>query len=54
MKFLIKIHAASINARDWGLHQGDFINRILNGLWKSKIKIPGSDIAGQVEAIEKM
>jgi NADPH:quinone reductase-like Zn-dependent oxidoreductase len=38
---LIKVHAASINDWDWGLLHGDFINRILNGLWKPKRKIPG-------------
>ena len=50
---LIKVHAASINDWDWGLLHGDFINRILNGLWKPKRKILGSDIAGRVEAIGK-
>ena len=50
---LIKVHAASINDSDWGLLHGDFINRILNGLWKPKRKILGSDIAGRVEAIGK-
>jgi NADPH:quinone reductase-like Zn-dependent oxidoreductase len=50
---LIKVHAASINDWDLGLLHGDFINRILNGLWKPKRKILGSDIAGTVEAIGK-
>jgi NADPH:quinone reductase-like Zn-dependent oxidoreductase len=50
---LIKVHAVSINDWDWGLLQGDFINRILNGVWKPKRKILGSDIAGRVEAIGK-
>jgi len=36
---LIKVHAASINDLNWGLLHGDFINRILNGLWKPKRKI---------------
>jgi len=50
---LIKVHAASINDWDWGLLQGDFINRLLNGLLKPKKKILGSDIAGRIEAVGK-
>jgi NADPH:quinone reductase-like Zn-dependent oxidoreductase len=50
---LIKIHAVSINDWDWGLLQGDFINRMLNGFLKPKKKILGSDIAGRIEAIGK-
>lgn len=49
---LIKIHAVSINDWDWQLLQGiPFINRIINGLFKPKIKILGSDVAGKIEAI---
>jgi NADPH:quinone reductase-like Zn-dependent oxidoreductase len=50
---LIKVYAASLNDWDWGLLQGDFINRILNGFVKPKIQTLGSDIAGRVEAIGK-
>ena len=50
---LVKVHAASINDWDCGLLHGDFINRILNGFWKPKRKILGSDIAGRIEAIGK-
>ena len=50
---LIKVHAASINDWDLGLIEGDFINRILNGLRKPKRKILGSDIAGRIEAVGK-
>jgi len=50
---LIKVYAASLNDWDCGLLQGDFVNRLLNGLFKPKIKILGSDIAGRVEAIGK-
>jgi len=50
---LIKVHAVSINDWDFGLLEGDFINRLLNGLLKPKRKILGSDIAGQIEAIGK-
>lgn len=50
---LIKVYAVSINDWDSGLRQGDFINRLLNGLLKPKRKILGSDIAGRIEAIGK-
>jgi len=50
---LIKVYAASVNDWDLGLLDGDFINRLLNGLLKPKRKILGSDIAGQVEAVGK-
>jgi NADPH:quinone reductase-like Zn-dependent oxidoreductase len=50
---LIKVYAVSINDWDMGLLQGDLINRLLNGLLKPKIKIPGSDIAGRIEAVGK-
>jgi NADPH:quinone reductase-like Zn-dependent oxidoreductase len=50
---LVKVHAVSLNDWDWGLLQGDFINRILNGFLKPRRKILGSDIAGRVEAVGK-
>lgn len=50
---LIKVYAVSINDWDLGLLQGDFINRMLNGLLKPKKKILGSDIAGRIEAVGK-
>jgi NADPH:quinone reductase-like Zn-dependent oxidoreductase len=50
---LVKVHAVSINDWDFGLLQGDFINRMLNGFRKPKRKILGSDIAGRIEAIGK-
>jgi len=50
---LIKVHAVSINDWDLGLLQGDLINRLINGLFKPKIKILGSDIAGRIEALGK-
>jgi hypothetical protein len=36
-----------------GLVQGDFINRLINGILKPNIKIVGSDIAGRIEAVGK-
>ena len=50
---LIKVYAVSINDWDWGLLQGDFINRLLYGLLKPKKNILGSDIAGRIEAVGK-
>jgi NADPH:quinone reductase-like Zn-dependent oxidoreductase len=49
---LVKVHAASVNDWDWGLLRGKpFVNRLLFGLLKPKIKILGADIAGRVEAV---
>jgi NADPH:quinone reductase-like Zn-dependent oxidoreductase len=49
---LIKVHAASVNPLDWKLMKGGpFIVRLLLGLGKPKIKRPGVDVAGQVEAV---
>jgi NADPH:quinone reductase-like Zn-dependent oxidoreductase len=49
---LIKVHAASVNSWDWELLRGKpFVNRLLFGLLKPKIKILGVDIAGRVEAV---
>ncbi|MCU7549066.1 NAD(P)-dependent alcohol dehydrogenase [Chitinophagaceae bacterium LB-8] len=52
-EILIKNYAVAINDWDFGLLQGDFINRLLNGLLRPKKKILGSDIAGRIEAIGK-
>lgn len=52
-EILIKVYAVSINDWDLGLLQGDPINRLLNGLFKPKIRILGSDIAGRIEAVGK-
>jgi len=49
---LIKIRAASANPLDWRLIRGaPFFIRMLVGLGKPKIKRPGRDVAGQVEAV---
>jgi NADPH:quinone reductase-like Zn-dependent oxidoreductase len=50
---LIKVYAVSINDWDYGLLQGDFINRLLYGLLKPKKQILGSDVAGRIEAVGK-
>ncbi len=53
-EILVRIHAASVNDWDWGLLRGKpFVNRLLFGLLKPKIKILGVDIAGRVEAVGK-
>jgi NADPH:quinone reductase-like Zn-dependent oxidoreductase len=50
---LIKIHAASINSRDWRRMRADpfFIRLMVGGLLKPKNSILGADMAGRVEAV---
>src|SRR5450755_4332735 len=51
---LIKVCAASVNPLDWKLMKGGpFIVRLLLGLGKPKMKRPGVDVAGEVEAVGK-
>ncbi|MEM6403848.1 MAG: NAD(P)-dependent alcohol dehydrogenase [Cyanobacteria bacterium P01_D01_bin.116] len=51
---LVKIHATSINDWDWCLMKGKpFYIRLLCGLFKPKIQIPGVEIAGQIEEVGK-
>jgi NADPH:quinone reductase-like Zn-dependent oxidoreductase len=51
---LIKVRAASVNPLDWKLMKGGpFIVRILLGLGRPKIKHPGVDVAGEIEAVGK-
>jgi len=48
----VRIHAASINDWDWGLVRGKpFVIRLFFGLFKPKIKIPGVDVSGKIEAV---
>jgi len=49
---LIKIHAASINSRDWRMMRANpfFIRLRPGGLLRPKNKILGADVAGRVEA----
>ena len=47
---LVKIHAASLNAADFEILRGAWSARFIGPL-KPKNKIPGSDIAGRVEAV---
>ncbi|MFC1907900.1 NAD(P)-dependent alcohol dehydrogenase [Chloroflexota bacterium] len=49
---LVKIHAASVNDWDWGLLRGTpFVNRLISGLLKPRIKTIGCDMAGRVEVV---
>ena len=49
---LINVRAASVNPLDWKLMKGGpFILRLLLGMGKPKIRRPGVDVAGQVEAV---
>jgi len=49
---LVKIHASSINFGDNALVRGEpFVARLWSGLLKPKHRIPGGDVAGQVEAV---
>ena len=51
---LVKVRAASINPWDCELLRGTpFVNRLLFGLLKPKIRILGADVAGRVEAVGK-
>jgi len=50
---LIKIHAASINSRDWRMMRAKpfFIRLMPGGFLQPKNKILGTDVAGRVEAV---
>jgi NADPH:quinone reductase-like Zn-dependent oxidoreductase len=49
---LVRVYAASVNDWDLAVVQGrPFINRVLFGLFRPKVRIIGCDIAGRVEAV---
>lgn len=49
---LVRIHATSINDWDWGLVRGKpFVIRMIHGLKRPGIRIPGVDISGEIEAV---
>jgi NADPH:quinone reductase-like Zn-dependent oxidoreductase len=51
---LIKIHAASVNRTDCGIRWGKpFIVRFFYGIFHPRIKILGSELAGEIEAVGK-
>jgi NADPH:quinone reductase-like Zn-dependent oxidoreductase len=51
---LVRVHAASIHIGDWILMTGSpFVMRLATGLTRPRNSIPGSDLAGTVEAVGK-
>ena len=51
---LVRVHAAAVNVDNWVLVRGlPYIVRMASGLLKPKNGVPGTDVAGHVEAIGK-
>jgi NADPH:quinone reductase-like Zn-dependent oxidoreductase len=51
---LVRVHAASIHLGDWVLMTGSpFVMRFATGILKPKNAVPGTDVAGTVEAVGK-
>ncbi len=49
---LIKVHASTVNRTDTGLRSAEyFISRFFTGLVRPRRKIPGTELAGEVEAV---
>ncbi len=49
---LVRVHAATVNARDWHVMRGDpYLARLMLGFGRPKVKIRGTDFAGRVEAV---
>jgi NADPH:quinone reductase-like Zn-dependent oxidoreductase len=49
---LVRVHAASVHVGDWILMTGSpFVMRLATGLRKPKNRVPGTDVAGTVEAV---
>ncbi|RSM74844.1 NAD(P)-dependent alcohol dehydrogenase [Actinoplanes sp. ATCC 53533] len=49
---LVRVHAATINARDWHAMRGDpYLARMAFGLRGPKVRIRGTDFAGRVAAV---
>ncbi|WP_162419270.1 NAD(P)-dependent alcohol dehydrogenase [Cyclobacterium roseum] len=49
---LVKIHATALNDYDWSLVRGKpYLYRLLFGLFKPKVPIPGMELAGMVDAV---
>jgi len=53
-EILVRVHAASIHVGDWILMTGSpFAMRLATGLRRPKQPVPGTDVAGTVEAVGK-
>jgi NADPH:quinone reductase-like Zn-dependent oxidoreductase len=51
---LVRVHAASIHIGDWYVMRGvPYVMRPMFGLRRPKVRVPGTDIAGKVEAVGK-
>ena len=51
---LVRVHAASVHVGDWIVMTGSpFVMRMATGLRKPKNPVPGTDVAGTVEAVGK-
>jgi NADPH:quinone reductase-like Zn-dependent oxidoreductase len=51
-EILIKVHASTVNRTDTGLRSAEyFISRFFTGLVRPRRKIPGTEFAGEVEAV---
>jgi NADPH:quinone reductase-like Zn-dependent oxidoreductase len=49
---LVRVHAASVHVGDWVLMTGvPYVMRMATGLSKPKNRVPGTDIAGSIEAV---
>ncbi|WP_327011369.1 NAD(P)-dependent alcohol dehydrogenase [Dactylosporangium sp. NBC_01737] len=49
---LVRVHAASVNARDWHVMRGDpYVARMAFGLGAPKVRVRGTDFAGRVESV---
>ena len=51
---LVRVHAASVHVGDWILMTGKpFVMRMATGIRRPKNAVPGTDVAGTVEAVGK-
>jgi NADPH:quinone reductase-like Zn-dependent oxidoreductase len=51
---LVRVHAASVHLGDWILMTGrPYVMRMVTGIRKPRVAIPGTDVAGIVEAVGK-
>src|SRR5436190_24329450 len=49
---LVRVHAASVHVGDWILMTGSpFVMRFATGLRRPKNRVPGTDVAGTIEAV---